>query len=254
MSAMKTEAKVLLVTGGARGIGRATCLAAAKAGYRVAFSYLSDDAAAERLVAEIGAAGGEAIAVRSDVGDLVAVPGLFAAVDDRFGRLDGLVNNAGITGPNGRFMDAPSEIIDAVFQVNVAGMMACCREAIGRMARSAGGQGGAIVNISSGAARTGSPNSYVWYGAAKAAVETFTLGLAQEVAADGVRVNCVSPGVTATEIHSRGGRSQSLEQLAAAIPIGRVAEPWEIADPILYLLSDAASYVVGATLRVGGGR
>jgi len=251
---MTGQGKVLLVTGGSRGIGRAVVLKAAATGYRVAFSYLSDEAAAGSVVKECEALGSEALAVRSDVADRRSVGSLFEAVDVRFGRLDAVVNNAGITGPNGSFMMTAPETVEAVIKVNVNGTMDCCREAIGRMALSRGGEGGCIVNISSGAARTGSPNAYVWYGAAKAAVETFTLGLAQEVARDGVRVNCVSPGVTATEIHSRGGRRQTLEELGAAIPIGRVAEPSEIADPILYLLSDAASYVVGAVFRVGGGR
>lgn len=251
---MTVRGRVLLVTGGSRGIGRAVVLKAAAAGYRVAFSYLSDDAAADGVVGECQALGGEAVAVRSDVADPAAVSRLFAAVDARFGRLDAVVNNAGITGPNGSFMATAPETVEAVFKVNVNGTMDCCREAIARMALSRGGKGGSIVNLSSGAARTGSPNTYVWYGAAKAAVETFTLGLAQEVARDGIRVNCVSPGVTATDIHSRGGRRQTLEELGAAIPIGRVAEPSEIADPVLYLLSDAASYVVGAVLRVSGGR
>lgn len=251
---MTTQGKVLLVTGGSRGIGRAVVLKAVATGFRVAFSYLSDDAAAEAVVKECEALGGEALALRSDVADRAAVGALFEAVDRRFGRLDAVVNNAGITGPNSSFMAAAPEAVEAVLKVNVNGTMDCCREAIMRMALSRGGNGGSIVNLSSGAARTGSPNAYVWYGAAKAAIETFTLGLAQEVARDGIRVNCVSPGVTATEIHSRGGRRQTLDELGAAIPIGRVAEPGEIADPILYLLSDAASYVVGAVLRVGGGR
>jgi len=251
---MSEESKTILVTGGTRGIGRAVCLAAAKQGHDVAFSYASDDAAAESLIDLCESQGVGALAIRSDVGDPDQVAAMFRAVDLRFGRIDGLVNNAGITGMQGQFLDTPREVIADVFRVNVSGMMDCCREAAMRMALSRGGRGGAIVNISSGAARTGAPNAYVWYGAAKAAVESFTTGFAQEVAGDGIRVNCVSPGVTATEIHSRSGRTASLEQLAATIPLKRVAEPEEIADPILYLLSDGASYVVGATLRVGGGR
>ena len=246
--------RVALVTGGSRGIGRAICLAAAKAGYDIAFSYASDADAARTVATDCEAYGAVALAVQSDVGDPAAVEELFGALDDRFGRLDAVVNNAGVTGPNGRFMEADRETVETVLRVNVNGTMDCCRAAIARMARSRGGRGGAIVNVSSGAARTGSPGSYVWYGAAKAAVETFTLGLGQEVARDGIRVNCISPGVTATEIHSRGGRSQSLDELGASIPLGRVAEPAEIAESVLYLLSDAASYVVGITLRVGGGR
>lgn len=251
---MSEATKVILVTGGSRGIGRATCLAAATAGYRVAFSYVSDESAAHEVVAACADRGAEAMAVRCDVASPDEVVAMFRAVDARFGGPDALVNNAGITGRSGRFMDTDRDTIAAAVRVNLTGTMDCCREAIARMARSRGGRGGAIVNVSSGAARTGSPNAYVWYGAAKAAVETFTLGLAQEVAPDGVRVNCVSPGVTATDIHSRNGRTRSLDQLAASIPLGRVADPSEIAASILYLLSDAASYVVGATLRVGGGR
>lgn len=251
---MSQHRKVLVVTGGSRGIGRAVCLAAAEVGYDIAFSYASDAAAAEAVAGECREFGAEVLALKSDVGDPAAVADMFGAVDDRFGRIDAVVNNAGITGRNGRFMDADREMVEAVLRVNVTGTMDCCREAIARMALSRGGRGGAIVNVSSGAARTGSPGSYVWYGAAKAAVETFTLGLGQEVAREGIRVNCISPGVTATEIHSRGGRQQSLEELGAAIPLGRVADPVEIAASVLYLLSDAASYVVGTTLRVGGGR
>ncbi|MDF1792714.1 MAG: SDR family oxidoreductase [Thalassobaculaceae bacterium] len=251
---MNPQPKVILVTGGARGIGRAICLAAAGQGYRVAFSYVSDAAAAQDVVDRCGDLGSEALALRSDVGDPAAVAAMFRSVDDRFGALDALVNNAGITGRSGRFADAERETIEAVMRINVTGAMDCCRAAVARMAVSRGGRGGAIVNVSSGAARTGAPNAYVWYGAAKAAVETFTLGLAQEVARDGIRVNCISPGVTATEIHSRNGREQSLDELGAAIPLGRVADPAEIAASTLYLLSDAASYVVGTTLRVGGGR
>lgn len=251
---MRGHGKVLLVTGGARGIGRAVVLKAALAGYRVVFSYLSDDAAAKAALKECEAAGSEAMTLQSDVADRAAVCRLFEAVDARFGRLDAVVNNAGMTGPTSTFMEAAPDTVEAVVKVNVNGMMDCCREAVARMSFAQGGDGGCIVNVSSGAARTGSPNSYVWYGAAKAAVETFTIGLAQEVARDGIRVNCVSPGVTATEIHRRGGRKQTLAELGAAIPLGRVADPSEIADPILYLLSDAASYVVGAVLRVGGGR
>lgn len=246
--------KTVLVTGGARGIGRATCLAAARAGYRVAFNYLADDAAAAGLVAEIESGGGTAMALRADVALEADVDRLFAAIDARFGRLDALVNNAGITGPAGRFMDTDRATIDSVLRVNVTGMMDCCRAAAARMATGRGGVGGAIVNVSSGAATTGAPFTYVWYGAAKAAVEAFTRGLAAEVAAEGIRVNCISPGVTATDIHRSSGRNQGLEELARTIPVGRSATPEEIAGPILYLMSDAASYIVGSVLRVGGGR
>jgi NAD(P)-dependent dehydrogenase (short-subunit alcohol dehydrogenase family) len=251
---MTDNRKVLLVTGGSRGIGRATCLAAAAAGYRIAFNYHSDKAAADSLVAEIAAAGGEAAGWQADIARPEDVRRLFGAVDARFGRLDGLVSNAGITGRHGAFMDTAPETIEAVMRVNVVGLMDCCREAIARMARSRGGRGGGIVNVTSGAAQTGSPGTYVWYAASKAAVESFSLGLAHEMAAEGIRVNCLSPGVTDTEIHARGGRTHNLAELARSIPLRRVAVPEEIAGPILYLLSDSASYIVGATLRVGGGR
>jgi NAD(P)-dependent dehydrogenase (short-subunit alcohol dehydrogenase family) len=251
---MTRSEQIILVTGGARGIGRATCLAAAAEGYRVAFSYLNDDGAAHSLVAEIEGRGGAALALRSDVSVPGQVASLFEAVDARFGRIDALVNNAGTTGPAGPFIDSTPEMTDAVMRVNVGGMMECCRAAASRMAVGRGGRGGAIVNVSSGAATTGAPNSYVWYGAAKAAVETFTRGLAVELAPEGIRVNCVSPGVTATDIHASSGRAASLDALGQTIPLGRVAAPEEIAGPILFLLSETASYVVGSVLRVGGGR
>lgn len=247
-----TDRRVLVVTGGARGIGRAVCKAAAAEGMAVAFSYLSDDTAASATMDEIGAAGGEVLAVKADVADPGAVADLFDRVDARFGRIDGLVNNAGITGPAGPFAESDPAVVDRVFRVNVDGTLACCRAAIARMALSRGGHGGAIVNVSSGAADTGAPGIYVWYGAAKAAVESFSRGLANEVAADGIRVNCVSPGVTDTEIHAASGRD--LAVAGRTIPLGRVARPDEIARPIMFLLSESASYVVGAVLRVGGGR
>lgn len=251
---MSARRRTMLVTGGSRGIGRAICLSAARQGYDVCFSYRSDEAAAAALVDEIEAIGGRATPVRSDVAKPEDVRRLFETVDREFGRLDALVNNAGVTGPCGSFMDTSAQTIEEVFAVNVFGLMECCRNAVPRMSARQGGSGGGIVNLSSGAAQQGSPNTYVWYGASKAAVETFTIGLAKEVARDGIRVNAVSPGVTDTEIHVRGGKQQPLDEIARSIPLGRVADPAEIAEPVLWLLSDGASYVTAAVLRVGGGR
>ncbi|MEQ9815361.1 MAG: glucose 1-dehydrogenase [Azospirillaceae bacterium] len=251
---MAHDKKVVLVTGGSRGIGRAICEAAAASGHAVAFNYRSDDAAAESLRDGIEAAGGEVLAVKADIAATDAIDALFAAVDARFGRLDALVNNAGITGRASRFMDSAPETIEQVMRVNVLALIEACRAGAARMALSRGGRGGSIVNISSGAAQTGSPNTYVWYGASKAAVDAFSKGLAVELAADGIRVNVVAPGITDTDIHTSGGRSLNHEEVAKAIPMGRMGRPEEIARPVLFLMSDAASYITGANLRIGGGR
>jgi NAD(P)-dependent dehydrogenase (short-subunit alcohol dehydrogenase family) len=245
---------VLLVTGGGRGIGAATCRLAAARGYRVAVNYASDTRAAENVVASIERAGGEAVALRGDVSQPEDVTRLFADARARLGPVTHFVNNAGITGRASRLAAASTETLRAVFDVNVFGAFLCAREAARCMSTSLGGSGGVIVNVSSGAATLGSPGEWVWYAASKAAIDTLTLGLARELAADGVRVNAVAPGLVDTDIHKNSGVDQRLEKLAPTIPLQRAARPEEIAETILFLLSDAASYVTGSVLRATGGR
>jgi NAD(P)-dependent dehydrogenase (short-subunit alcohol dehydrogenase family) len=245
---------VIIVTGGGRGIGAATARLAAAQGYGVCVNYRSDAAAADTVVREIEAAGGKAIAVKADVAVEAEVERLFETVDRELGRLTALVNNAGLAGRAGRLDEAPTSTIETVVAVNLLGAIWCSRAAVRRMSTRHGGQGGAIVNLSSGAATIGSPNEYVWYAAAKGGVDSFTLGLAKEVAGDGIRVNAVAPGFVRTEIHAASGMPDRLEEDAPKVPLARAAEPEEIARPILWLLSEAASYTTGAILRVAGGR
>ena len=246
--------KVLLVTGGGRGIGAATCRLAARQGYRVAVNYLGNSEAAEALVAHIARAGGRAVAIRADVSRAAEVERLFAETETRLGRLTHLVNNTAMTGPASRLDAVSTETLEAVFDLNILGAFLCARAAARRLSTRHGGKGGAIVNLSSGAATIGSPGEWVWYAASKAAVDTLTLGLARELARDGVRVNGVAPGLTDTELHASSGIDDRLGKLAPTIPMGRAASPEEVAETILFLLSDAASYVTGAVLRVTGGR
>ncbi len=245
---------VLLVTGGGRGIGAATARLGAARGYAVCVNYRTNAQAAAAVVAEIEAAGGRALAVRADVAREPEVIALFETVDRELGPVTALVNNAGLTGLISRLDEAKSETIRQVIEVNVFGVIWCSREAVKRMSTKHGGAGGAIVNISSGAAFLGSPGTYIWYAASKGAVDSFTLGLSREVAGEGIRVNGVSPGMVATEIHASSGDAGRLERIGRAVPMGRAAEPEEIAEPVLWLLSEAASYTTGANLRVGGGR
>jgi NAD(P)-dependent dehydrogenase (short-subunit alcohol dehydrogenase family) len=245
---------VLLVTGGSRGIGASTCRLAAAAGWQVAVNYTSNAAAAEALVDEIRAAGGSAIAVEGDVGSEAGLASIFAAVDATFGRLDGLVNNAGIVGHPARLDEITTERLGRMFAVNVMGSIRCAQEAVRRMSTRHGGRGGAIVNVSSMAAILGSAGQYVDYAATKGAIDSFTIGLAREVAAEGIRVNLVRPGIIDTDIHASGGLPDRARDMAAAIPMQRAGSPDEVAHSILYLLSDAASYVTGAALNVSGGR
>ncbi len=249
-----TEAPVVLVTGGSRGIGAAVCLGAAKAGWSVVVNYASNAQAADAVVAAIRQGGGSAIAVRGDVGSDADIKSIFAAADKAFGRLDGLVNNAGIVGPTQRVDEMSVERLERMFRINVTGSILCAGEAVRRMSTRHGGKGGVIVNISSVAAELGSPAQYVDYAASKGAIDTFTIGLAREVATEGVRVNAVRPGIIDTEIHASGGLPDRARDLASTIPVQRPGTAEEVADAVLYLLSDKATYVTGAILNVSGGR
>jgi NAD(P)-dependent dehydrogenase (short-subunit alcohol dehydrogenase family) len=245
---------VLLVTGGSRGIGAATAKLAAQRGYAVCLSYRSSAAAAEAVVAEIGKAGGEALAVEADVAAETDVLRLYETVDRRFGRLRALVNNAGILEHHMRVDEMSLGRLQRVFATNVIGAFLCAREAVRRMSTRHGGAGGAIVNVSSMAARLGSPNEYVDYAASKGAIDSMTIGLAREVAAEGVRVNAVCPGLIYTDIHASGGEPGRVDRIKAAVPMRRGGTAEEVAKAIVWLLSDDSSYTTGAFIDVSGGR
>jgi len=249
-----TQAPLILITGGSRGIGAATARLAAAQGYDVALSYVSDEAAAASVVADVEAAGRRGLAVRTDVSDPAQVAALFDAIDATFGRLDALVNNAGILSLQSRLEDLAFDRMQRVFAVNAIGPMLCAQQAIKRMSHRHGGHGGSIVNVSSAAARLGSPNEYVDYAASKGALETFTTGLAKELAREGIRVNCVRPGHIYTEMHASGGEPGRVDRVKDSIPMGRGGEPEEVARAILWLTGAEASFVTGTFLDVTGGK
>lgn len=246
--------KVLIITGGSRGIGAATARLAAQSGYAVCISYLRNKAAASAVVDEILKAGGEAIALAADVSVEAEVVRLFEQVDEALGPVTALVNNAGVLEEHMRVEQMDAGRLSRVLSTNVIGSFICAREAVRRMSSANGGAGGAIVNVSSAAARLGSPNEYVDYAASKGAIDTFTLGLAQEVAAEGIRVNAVRPGVIYTDIHASGGEPDRVDRVKGAVPMQRGGTAEEVASAILWLLSDEASYSTGALLDVAGGR
>ena len=245
---------VLLVTGGSRGIGAATALLAAEAGYAVAVNYSRSSLAADEVVRQIRAAGGQAMAVQADVAREPEVLAMFERVDAKLGRLDALVNNAGIVDQARRVDQMDLDRLRRMFDTNILGSFLCAREAVRRMSPRHGGQGGAIVNLSSAAARIGSPGQYVDYAASKGAIDTFTLGLAREVAAEGIRVNAVRPGIIDTDIHASGGQPDRARELAPQVPMRRAGSALEVARTIVWLLSPDASYTTGALIDVSGGR
>jgi NAD(P)-dependent dehydrogenase (short-subunit alcohol dehydrogenase family) len=246
--------EVLLVTGGSRGIGAATALLAARQGYAVAVNYASNEAAAEEVAHAIRDAGGKAITVQADVADEQQVLRMFAKVDSTLGPLTALVNNAGIVDRTARVDEMTLERLKRMFDVNVIGSFLCAREAVRRMSTKHGGQGGAIVNVSSAAARLGGAGQYVDYAAAKGAIDSLTIGLAKEVAAEGIRVNAVRPGLIETEIHASGGLPNRVRDLAHLVPMQRGGTAEEVAQVIVWLLSPEASYTTMSLLDISGGR
>jgi NAD(P)-dependent dehydrogenase (short-subunit alcohol dehydrogenase family) len=249
-----TAPRVLLITGAGRGIGAACALRAAEAGWDVGVNFRRDEVAAEGVAAQVRARGRRACTLRADVGSERAVEAMFEELDARLGPLDGLVNNAGIVDVAARVDEMSAARIARIFNVNVVGAFVCAREAVRRMSTRHGGRGGVIVNLSSAAARVGSPGIYVDYAASKAAIDNFTPGLAREVAGEGIRVNGVRPGIIDTEIHATSGMLERARAAVDQIPLRRLGTADEIAQAVVFLLSDAAGYVTGATLDVAGGR
>ncbi len=246
--------RILVVTGGSRGIGAATAQLAAEHGYAVAVNFRTNREAASQVVRAIEQAGGTALAIQADVSFERDVCTLFETVDTRLGRLTALVNNAGILEKQMRLEDFTAERVSRILATNVTGAFLCAREAVRRMSTRRGGQGGAIVNVSSGAARLGSPNEYIDYAASKGALETMTIGLAREVAEEGIRVNAVRPGLIYTDMHASGGVPDRVDRLKDIVPLKRGGRPEEVARAILWLLSDDASYSTGTFIDVAGGK
>ena len=244
----------VLITGGSRGIGAATAMLAAERGWDVAVNYTRDANAAESVVAAVRGAGRRALAVQADVADEAQVLAMFERVDRELPPLGALVNNAGIVDVATRVDELTVARLARMFDTNVIGSIVCAREAVRRLSTRHGGPGGSIVNLSSAAARLGAPGQYVDYAASKGAIDTFTVGLAREVATEGVRVNAVRPGVIDTEIHAAGGEPDRARRLAPAIPMQRAGTAWEIATAIVWLMSDEASYTTGSIIDVTGGR
>jgi NAD(P)-dependent dehydrogenase (short-subunit alcohol dehydrogenase family) len=250
----KTESGTLIVTGASRGIGAAIAMLAGERGYAVAVNFATGQSEANNTVAKIVAAGGRALAIHADVAQEHEIIHMFETAERELGPIKVLVNNAAITGGFARVENVSGAAIASVFAVNVTGAILCSREAVRRMSTRRGGAGGAIVNISSRAAQTGSPGEWVHYAASKGAIDSFTIGLAREVATEGIRVNAVAPGLVDTELHAANGDPNRLQRLVGTIPMGRAGAPREIAEGVLWLLSPAASYTTGAILQIGGGR
>ena len=246
--------KLVLITGASRGIGAATALLAARQGYAVAVNYASNALAADAVVRQIQQAGGHAMAVQADVANEAQVLAMFEKIDAQWGRLSALVNNAGVVDKTTRVDAITLQRLQRMFEINVFGSFICAREAVRRMSTRQGGAGGAIVNVSSVAARLGGPGQYVDYAAAKGAIDSFTIGLAKEVALEGIRVNAVRPGIIDTDIHASGGLPDRAREMAPQVPMQRPGSAEEVAEAIVWLLGDGASYTTGALLDVTGGR